>query len=133
MLGHGAARHIPRQTHTSLQVPYSRGEDEQVVWVGVIKHRNLRELFEVNFSRTGVPLDPAEVKDPHLNEWVIMVGEDEDEMLTMTVDRWKYPKFKRAIWDIKPEHDVLVVQGVKRGYQSRRAIYISNFWTIDPE
>lgn len=133
LVGHGPARHIPRQTHTSLEVPYSRGEDEDVVWIGVIKHRNLRELFEVNFSRTGVPLDPKTVKRPDLNEWVIAVGVDEDEMLTLTFDRWKYPRFKRAIWDIRLEHDVLVVKGVKRGYQSRRAIYVQEFWVVDPD
>lgn len=124
---------VPAQTHTSLEVPYSRGEDMEVVWAGVVVHKNLRELFEVNFSRTGVALDPAEVKDPHLNEWVILVGKDEDEMLTITVDRWKYPRFKRAIWNIKSEHDVLVVRGIKRGYQSRRAIYARDFWVVEPD
>lgn len=123
---------LPRTTHTSLEVPYSRGDDTNVVWCGVIRHRNLRELFEVNFSRTGEALDPTLVKNPELNEWVIMVGVDEDELLTITVDRWKYPRFKKAIWGIKPEHDVVVVRGVKRGWQSRRAIYVKEMWVIDP-
>lgn len=123
---------LPRPTHTSLQVPYSRGADVEVVWVGLVRHRNLRELFEVNFSRTGVPLDPETVKDPHLNEWVIMQGIDEDEVLTITIDRWKYPRFKEAIWGMKLLHDVVLVRGVKRGYQSRRSIYVSDMWVIDP-
>ncbi len=123
---------LPSPTHTSNQVPYSRGEDTEVVWIGVIRHRNLRELFEVNFSRTGVALDPDTVKDAHLNEWVIMMGVDEEEILTLTIDRWRYPRFKKAIWGIKLEHDVVVVRGVKRGYQSRRAIYVKQMWVIDP-
>lgn len=124
---------LPNPTHTSLQVPYSRGESIGVVWVGQIMHRNLRELFEVNFSRTGVPLDPTTVKDPHLNEWVIMVGEDEDELLTITVDRWKYPRFKRAIWGMKLNHDMVLIRGIKKGFQSRRAIYAHEMWVIDPD
>lgn len=124
---------VPRPTHTSIEVPYSRGKDEEIVWIGQIIHRNLRELFEVNFSRTGVPLDPDTVKDPHLNEWVILLGQDEDELLTITVDRWKYPRFRRAVWGINTDRDVVVVRGIKKGFQSRRAIYLSQLWVIDPE
>jgi len=90
-------------------------------------------LFEVNFSRTGTPLDPKDVKDPDLNEWVIMRGIDGGEILTMTVDRWKYPKFREAIWSIKLDSDMVLVRGVKRGFQARRAIYISEMWIIGEE
>jgi DNA polymerase-3 subunit alpha len=134
-------RIVPWPTHTSLQIPYqavltedgSRPPDTQVVWIGVISHRNLRELFEVNFSRTGVPLDPATVKDPHLNEWVIMVGKDEGELVTITIDRWKYPRFREAVWGIRLDHDVVVIRGVKKGYQSRRAIFVTDMWVLDPD
>lgn len=124
---------IPYPTHTSLQVPYSRGNDVEVVWLGVLLHRNLRDLFESNFARTGTALDPADVKDPDLREWVIGVGADEDELVTITWDRWKYPRFKKAIWGIKTNHDIIVVRGVKRGFQARRAIYVKDLWVIDPD
>ena len=55
---------------------------------------------------------------------------DEDELLTITFDRFKYPKFKDAIWGVKLDHDVVVIRGVKRGYQSRRAIYASELYVI---
>jgi DNA polymerase-3 subunit alpha len=124
---------VPIPTHTSLEVPYSRGQDTEVVWLGQIIHRNLRELFEVNFSRTGVPLDPESVKRPDLNEWVIMLGQDEDELLTITIDRYKYPQFRKAIWKIDLNHDMVVVRGVKKGWQSRRSVYISQMWVINPD
>lgn len=127
---YGRKKRIPRPTHTSLEIPYNRGNDVQVIWVGMIRHRNLRELFEVNFSRTGVPLDPETVKRPDLNEWVIAIGVDEDELLTITFDRWKYPKFKDAIWGLKPDNDVVVIVGTKKGFQSRRAIYASEIYVI---
>jgi hypothetical protein len=101
--------------------------------LGQIIHRNLRELFEVNFSRTGVPLDPESVKRPDLNEWVIMLGQDEDELLTITIDRYKYPQFRKAIWKIDLNHDMVVVRGVKKGWQSRRSVYISQMWVINPD
>jgi len=122
---------VPIPTHTSEQVPYSRStNDTLVVWAGVIQHRNLRELFEVNFSRTGVPLDPATVKDPDKTEWVIMVGADDSEQLTITIDRYKYPAFKKAVWDLKLGEDIVVIRGIKKGYQSRRAINVLDMWVF---
>lgn len=124
---------LPHPTHTAAEVPYSRGQDIEVVWLGVLKHRNLRDLFEANFARTGVALDPSEVKNPELNEWVIGIGLDDEELLSITWDRWKYPKFKKGIWSIRLNHDLVLIRGVKRGFQSRRAIYVSQFWVINPD
>jgi DNA polymerase-3 subunit alpha len=58
---------LPIPTHTAAefqQDPRAR----QVVWVGTVHGRNLRDLFEYHLSRTGEELDPATVKDPQLNE-----------------------------------------------------------------
>lgn len=132
-MSNGRKVRLPFPTHTSLEVPYSRGKDVQVVWLGLINHRNLRDLFEVNFSRTGVALDPSEVKDPDLREWVILRGIDEGELLTITIDRWKYPRYKAMIWGMKLDHDLALIRGVKRGFQSRRAIYITDMWIISPD
>lgn len=123
---------LPYPTHTSQQVPYSRGSDVQVVWMGMLKHRNLRDLFEANFARTGQQLDPETVKNPELREWVIGIGYDEDELVSITWDRWKYPRFKKAIWSIKLDEDVVLIRGVKKGFQARRAIYVTDMWVIDP-
>lgn len=122
---------LPTPTHTSAEVPYSRGVDEEVVWIGVFKHRNLRDLFELHYSRTGEDLDPEGVKDKELREWVVAVGEDDDEMLTVTWDRWRYPRFKRSIWSVKLESDVVLIRGIKKGYQARRAIYVQEMWVLD--
>lgn len=124
---------LPRQTHTSEQVPYSKGNDVEVVWVGTLTNRNLRDLFESNYARTGEQLDPDSVRNPELREWVIGVGADEDELVSLTWDRWRYPRFKRAIWGIKVDHDVLVIRGVKKGFQARRAIYVQDMWVVDPD
>lgn len=129
----GKLGRLPIPTHTAEEIPYSRGKDTQVVWLGVITHINLRDLFEANFARTGEQLDPDEVKDPHLNEWTIGIGKDDEELVSITWDRWKYPRFKRAIWSIKKNHDLVLIKGVKRGFQARRAIYVSEMWVISPD
>ena len=117
---------LPKPTHTVATVPYGRGKDTEVVWIGTIVHRNLRDLFEVNFSRTGVPLDPKEVRDPQLREWVLLHGTDGDDILTITIDRWKYPSFKDAVWNIRLGHDLVLIRGLKKGFLPHKQVYVSD-------
>lgn len=122
---------IPIPTHSSAEVPYERAEtNEEVIWLGVIRNKNLKDIFEMHHSKTGEHLDPTTVKDPELNEYVAMLGEDDTDFLSMTVNRWAYPKLKNAIWDIEDGKDLVLVRGIKKGFQARRAIYVSNLWTF---
>lgn len=123
---------LPIPSHKSKEVPQSKGSDTLVTWLGIIRHRNLRDLFEVNNKR-GTPITADEVKSPELREWVILTGEDETEQLSITIDRWKYPKFRQMIWDIEIGHDLLLVRGVKKGWTSWRSIYVQDMWVIDPD
>ena len=123
----------PMPTHTSEQIPFSEeAANTPVVWVGVVKYRNQRNLFEAHFSRTGEELDPATVKNPELAEWVTAMGADDTDVTTLVWNRWKYQSFKDQIFNIKLDHDLIVVEGVKYGFQARRAIYINRMWVFDP-
>lgn len=129
----GKLGRLPRPTHTSAQVPYEKGKDTDVTWIGVIRHRNLKDLFELHYSRTGEELDKDEVRDPSLNEWVTLLGEDETDLLDMTIDRWKYPRMKRKIWAIELGKHLVLVKGTKKGFQARRAVYVREMHLIDPD
>lgn len=132
-LGELADEHgvLPAPTHRSIDVPYDRGDSNlDVVWLGVIRDRNLKDLFELHHSKTGEVLDPNSVKDPHKNEWVVMMGEDETEPIVVTVDRWRYEKFKDTVWSIDLDKDLVLVRGFKYGIQSRRAIYVTDLWVL---
>jgi len=124
---------LPVPTHKSIEVPYERGPDEEVVWLGVIRDRNYKDLFELHHSRTGQHLDPSETKDPHLVNWLVMTGEDDSDLLVVTIDRWKWPHMKDEAWDIRVGKDLVLVRGVKKGFQARRAVYVSEMWVIDPD
>lgn len=129
---------LPQPTHTAAQIPYERVESRRnlpVVWLGAVVDRNLRDLFESNMARTGVALDPSEVKDPDKNEWCIMLGVDEDEQVSITVDRYLYsdPFIKELVWGLRPGRDLVLVQGYKKWFQTARKIYVTNIWIIDPE
>jgi DNA polymerase-3 subunit alpha len=125
---------IPWPSHRSIDVPYSREtRNTLVVWAGVLIKRNLKELFELHFSRTGEELDRDTVKDPDLNEWVNMWGDDGTETLNMTVSRWKYPSLREKIWSVDLDKDIVVIQGFKLGSQARRAIYVNDLWVFASE
>lgn len=124
---------IPKLTHRSIDVPYSRGVKSNVVWCGVITKRNLKELFELHYSRTGEDLDPETVKDPDMNEWVVMWGDDGTDILTITVNRWRYPAMREAIWQMRLGTDMVVISGYKPAYQSRRAIQVTDMWILNED
>lgn len=123
---------LPGTTHEAIDVPYEAGEDEEVVWLGIAVNRNLRDIFEANRSRTGEALNPDEVKDPHLNEWMLLAGYDGTDLLSLRVDRWKYPSLKRLLWKVKLNEDVILVQGVKKGYRTAREIVVKRMWVLEP-
>jgi DNA polymerase-3 subunit alpha len=123
---------LPRPTHKAIEVPYERGEDLGVVWIGIPVHRNLRDIFEVNRARTGEELDPATVRNPELNEWMLIAGYDGTDLLSLRVSRWKYQTFKKLLWKIKLHEDVLLVRGVKPGWRSAREIYVTDMWVMAP-
>ena len=122
---------LPMPTHTASTVPYGRGHDTQVVWIGTIVQRNLRDLFEVNFSRTGVALDPKEVSSPDKREWVLLQGADSDDMVTININRFLYPKMKEVVWNLKMGKDLVLVRGVKRGANPHKIIYCSDMWVFE--
>jgi hypothetical protein len=133
---------IPRPTHVSEDLPYEKGEDIEVVWLGTITSRNERDLFEFNQAK-GAELDLSDpkrpmlngkpIKDPHLDKWVVMVGHDESDQLGIRVDRWKYPRLRDRVWKIRPGKDLVLLRGVKPGWMPTRQITVSEIWIIDPE
>lgn len=133
---------VPRPSHTSQDIPYAKGKDVEVCWLGVVHTRNVRDLFEYNRAK-GEDLverdgkwfypDGREIKDPSLNEWMVMVGDDEHDQMGLRVDRYKYPQYRDTLWSMTPGKDLLLVRGVKPGFISTRQIWVSQLWVIDPE
>lgn len=124
---------LPMPTHTAIEVPYENGDDLEVTWIGVIVHKNLRDIFEVNRARTGEELDPATVKSPELNEWGLLAGYDGSDLLSLRITRWKYPRYKKIFWGIKMNQDVVLIKGVKPGWRSARELYVNQMWVLNAD
>lgn len=129
-LGKGALRSLPMHTHWSQDIPYAKGQSVECVWLGVITQRNLKELFELHFSRTGEVLDRDEVKDPELNEWLVCWGDDGTDVITIRIDRWAYPRLRQGAWSVKLNEDLVLIKGRKKAFESRRAIYVDDIWVL---
>jgi hypothetical protein len=123
---------LPTPTHTAVEVPYERGEDQEIVWLGVVIHKNLRDIFEVNRARTGEELDPKDVKHPELNEWMLLAGYDTTDIVSIRITRWKYPKFRDLAWRIALNQDVVLIRGTKPGWRAAREIYVNRMWILEP-
>lgn len=114
---------LPFPKHRSEDVPYEPRRAEYV-WVGYVRNRNLKDIYELHRSRTGEELDPETVREPEHVNYVVITGEDETGPLVITVHRWRgfYERHKDMIWDLDPDRDLLLVRGYKRN-EYRRAIY----------
>lgn len=125
---------LPVPTHTAEEVPYERtAGNVPVTWLGVVRSRNLKDLEENHFSRTGKHLDLSTVKEPHKKEWVVMWCEDDTDVLVVTVQRYKYERFKEKVWSIDLDRDLVLIRGYKMGIQARRAIYVTDMWVLKDE
>lgn len=122
---------LPQPNYTAAEVPYE-AKYHNVTWLGVVKARNPRDLFEEHRSRTGEELDPKTVKRPDLKDSMMMYCEDDTGEINVKLDRFKYPRFKDAAWGLRPGKDLVLVQGYKRA-QFGRVINITALTVIDPD
>jgi DNA polymerase-3 subunit alpha len=121
---------IPEPTHRAADLPYQDKTDINVVWLGAVSGVVVRDIYEQFKLREGRDADKGEIKDPHLREWVVMQAEDETDQISIRVDRWKYPKYKRLIWSMK-DTDLLLVRGMKPRWSANRQITVGDMWVID--
>lgn len=125
---------LPIPSHNTAQLAEDRyqGKALQVTWLGTFVQRNVRDIFEQNRAR-GHELNPEDVKDPHLNEWAMLTGEDEADQMLIKIDRWVYPHVKKALFNFRMGHDLILVSGVKPKSSAVRSIKVKRLWVINPD
>jgi Zierdtviridae DNA polymerase len=124
---------MPFAKHRSEDVPYEARRGE-FIWLGLVRIRNLKDIYELHRSRTGEELNPRTVKEPQYVNYMVITGEDETGPLVITVHRYggMWERYRDAIMEMNPDRDLLLVQGYKR-LEYRRAIYAKRLWIINPE
>jgi hypothetical protein len=104
---------------------------QPVVWLGTIVKRNIRDMFEVNLAKRGEALDASSIKNPELSEFAILTGIDRQDMLLIKIDRWKWPAFKEAIFNMDMNKDLLLIKGKRPQYRSAYGLIVEDLWVLD--
>ena len=145
----GKGRMLPSTTHKSEDLPFDLGvnfydKDGQpnweaeranrldVVWIGRVKGRNLRDMFEEHRSREGVDLDPATIKEPDKKHSMVLFAYDDSDEINLRVNRWNYDRMKDLLMRINFDHDLVLVEGFKNRSFGRK-IEVNHMWRIDPD
>jgi DNA polymerase III subunit alpha len=122
-------------THTSDEVLDAKG-GSRVVWTGFVRLKEFKDYIEDERARTGDDLDEikARMKDPHLpTGCVLHCYDDGDEDVYVRVHRRTYPKFKRDLEDINPDHHVILAVGKKSMNSFGASIYVDRLYYFDPQ
>lgn len=144
-----AGRMLPATTHKSEDLPLDLGVnfyDAQgnalwdaekdtrfdVTWIGRVKGRNLRDIFEEHRSREGVDLDPSTIREPDKKHSMVLFAYDDSDEINLRVSRWNYPRMKDLLMKINLDHDLVLVKGFKNRSFGRK-IEVLDMWLIDPD
>jgi DNA polymerase-3 subunit alpha len=140
-------RMLPAPSHKSEDLPYDMGvsfTDAKgnptwgregalpVTWIGRVRGRNLRDLFEEHRSREGSDLDPTTIKEPNKKLSMVLYAYDDTDEINVRVSRWKYEGMKDLLMQMKLDHDIIVVDGYKTKSFGRK-IEADRMWLIDPD
>jgi len=108
-------RGLPKPTHVSHTIP--RDRDCRVVWMGVVRGVEYKDLIEDERARSGDSVEEIlkRTKDPELvKSATLHCYDDGDDDVYIKINRWKFPKFQKLVEGILPREHVVIVVGRKR-------------------
>lgn len=124
---------LPVPTHDSKEI-LEAGSNEKIVFLGKPTHRNLRNKFEAN-QKKGKEFIPTAF-DKMYPEWVVMRVRDGDDLIICIVPRKKYPKFKKMIWGIDLDKDLVLMKLTKADFggsgERSGVAFVDNMWVLSP-
>lgn len=124
---------LPTPTHTAQVMRDSENKKLNVVFVCIPKRRNPQDVVEDERARTGEDYEVilSQLKDPHLTKkMAVEVIDDTDQTVYLRFDRYRFPRFERALWDSTLDEDVWVVKGIKSsGFGTQ--VLVRELWIID--
>lgn len=126
---------LPSPTHLSDGILDAKS-DSTVRFLGLVKLKEYKDWIEDERARTGDSLDDikARMRDPHLpTGCVLHCYDDGDEDVYVRVDRRVYPRFRRALEDIRVNHDLILAVARKSRNSFGASIYVKELYVITPD
>ena len=108
-------RGLPMANMVSHEIP--RDRDIDVVWMGVVRKIEYKDLIEDARAQTGDAVADIlqRTKDPHLLKSVTLhCYDDGDDDVYIRINRWKFPAYKKLVESIVPGEDIVICKGRKR-------------------
>jgi DNA polymerase-3 subunit alpha len=113
-------------THRIMDLGW--GKEHWCIVAGRVIEKNVRDLFEVEYSKRGRVLDPNEVYRPELAAFINLTIEDHTDSIYATYDRFIYPEVRDIIFNEKNQpDDIFLIHGTKtKGFRKVYAKRIVN-------
>jgi DNA polymerase III subunit alpha len=132
-----ADREIPLRSPNvnSDQILDAKGGNT-VYWVGMVKLKEYKDVFEDERSRTGDSLEDirARTKRPDLpTSCVLHAYDDAGEDVYVRITRFDYPKFAAGLEKLREDRDVVWVEARKSNGGFGASVYAKRIVVIDPE
>lgn len=125
---------VPLPTHDSDALS-ALDDVNRVIWWGVVRHIEYKDLLEDERAKTGEELDEirARIKAPDKVKSCTLHGYDAgDEEVYLRFNRWHFPKFKAQLAGIRPDVDIVIAIGSKRKTFGT-SIQVKRLFVVDPE
>lgn len=126
---------LRRPTVTSDGILDVKG-GERVVWIGKVKLKEMKDVFEDERARTGDDLETIKrrIKRPDLpTSCVLHCYDDGEEDVYLRITRYDYPKFKHGLEELEVNGDVVhaVARRSRGGFGA--SLYVEQLVVIDPD
>lgn len=126
---------LPKPTVTSDQIQDLR-TGQRCVWVGKVRLREYKEIFEDERARTGDDYETirARIKRPDLTTACVLHGYDDgEEDVYLRIPRFDFPKFREGIEAMDLDSDILHVVAQRGRGSFGAALYVLQMVVIDPD
>lgn len=124
----GRLGEVPLPDTLAENIPYEAESSFHTVLVTVNK-RIPKNFFE-NQRAKGNTVDPATVKDAHLADYMTLHAEDVSEPVTISVNRWLFPRVQEQLEAMELGKDFIVV-AAKKMPSYGKILLASDIWFID--
>jgi len=106
-----------------------------VIWVGMVKLKEYKDVIEDERARTGKSLEEIRksLKRPDLaTSCTLWAYDDYNEDVYVRVTRFEFPKFRKALEELRENEDVVYVVARKSNAGFGASIYVQKLLVIDP-
>ena len=133
MLRKGELGGLPVPTHKANEIP-TDGVDFKCVWIGIPRYRNPQDVVEDERARTGEDFETIRkrmTRPDLVKKMAVECIDDSDHTVFLRFSRFIFPKFERALWNMKLNEDMVLIYGTKRGGFGT-SVHVENMWVISP-